>query len=217
MKFILVFLAIGLAGLVGVWASRRIARHTRAEPGAEGNARLTGYAAVALLIPLGAEVVTGIRPGLLAHAMIGFLLVPPVLVKLGSVGYRFARYYRGAPAYRAGGPPDPVLRLLAPALVVLTVLLFATGIELWFFGFRFGEQWLTWHKATFVLWVLAMAVHVVAYLWRAPELAIADSRDRLRGATARRSLVVGSLLLGAALVVAMLPFQSPFTVVPGTG
>jgi hypothetical protein len=62
-----------------------------------------------------------------------------------------------------------------------------------------------------------MAVHVVAYLWRAPELAIADSRDRLRGATARRSLVVGSLLLGAALVVAMLPFQSPFTVVPGTG
>jgi hypothetical protein len=32
----------------------------------EANARLTGYAAVVLVIPLGAEIVTGIRPGLLA-------------------------------------------------------------------------------------------------------------------------------------------------------
>jgi hypothetical protein len=209
-KFLLVFVAIGLAGLVGVWASRRIAQPRRGDPGAEGNARLTGYAAVALLIPLAAEVVTGIRPGLLAHALIGFLLVPLVLLKLGSVGYRFARYYTGASPYRAAGPPDPVLRLLAPASVVLTVLLFATGIELWLFGFGFGEQWLTWHKATFLLWSLAMAVHVVAYMRRAPELAIADSHDGIRGAFARRSLVVGSLLLGAALVIAMLPFQSPF-------
>ncbi len=30
---------------------------------------------------------------LLIHALIGFLLIPPVLLKLGSVGYRFARYY----------------------------------------------------------------------------------------------------------------------------
>jgi len=35
---------------------------------------------------------------------------------------------------------------------------------------------------------------------RAPELALADSRDRLPGALTRRSLVVASVLLGAVLV-----------------
>jgi hypothetical protein len=55
-----------------------------------------------------------------------------------------------------------------------------------------------------------MAVHVVNNLRRAPGLAVADWRDHLPGASARRSLVVGSLVLGAALAIALLPFQSPF-------
>ncbi len=41
---------------------------------------------------------------LVAHMFIGLVLIPPVLLKLGSTGYRFARYYTGAPAYRAKGP-----------------------------------------------------------------------------------------------------------------
>mgnify|MGYP001353040321 CR=1 FL=1 len=45
--------------------------------GVETNARLTGYVAVVLALPL------------------GFILIPPVLLKLGSIGYRFARYYAG--------------------------------------------------------------------------------------------------------------------------
>ena len=217
MKFILVFLAVGLLALVGAWVGRHFAERPRQDPGVEANARLIGYASVVLLIPLGAEVITGIRPGLLAHALIGFLLVPLVLLKLGSAGYRFVRYYTGDPRYRMAGPPELVMRLLAPAVVVLTVALFATGIELWLFGFRLGVQWLTWHKVVFVLWFLAMTFHVLAYLARAPELALADSRDRLRGALARRSLVVASLLLGAVLVVAMLPFTSPLTPLTGGG
>ena len=206
-----------LVGVIGYWASRRLTNRTIADPGVEANARLTGYAAVVLLLPLAAEVVTGVRPGLTAHALVGFLLVPLVLVKLGSVGYRFARYYTGDPRYRAGGPPDVVMRLLGPALVLLTAALFVTGIELWLFGFEFGDQWLTWHKASFVLWFLAMTVHVAAYTGRASALALADSRDRLPGVFARRSLVVGSLLLGVALVIAMLPFSSPFMLLPGAG
>src|SRR5213593_1969127 len=70
----------------------------------------------------------------------------------------------------AGGPPDLAMRLLAPVLVLLTVTLFATGIELWLFGFAFGNEWLIWHKASFVLWFLAMTVHVAAYARRAPAL-----------------------------------------------
>jgi len=216
-KFIAVFLAVGLLALLGAWVGRHFAERPRQDPDVEANARLIGYASVVLLIPLGAEVITGIRPGLLAHALIGFLLVPLVLLKLGSTGYRFVRYYAGDPRYRAAGPPELVMRLLAPAVVVLTVALFATGVELWLFGFRFGDQWLTWHKAVFVFWFLAMTFHVLAYLARAPELAVADSRDRLRGALARRSLVVASLVLGAVLVVAMLPFASPFTALTGGG
>ena len=208
---------VALLGLVGLWVGSRFVDREGHDAGVEANARLIGYASVALLIPLTAEVITGVRPGLLAHALIGFLLVPLVLVKLGSVGYRFARYYAGDPRYRAAGPPELVMRVIAPALVVLTVALFATGIELWLFGFRFGDQWLTWHKAVFVLWFLAAIFHALAYARQTPELVLADSQDQLRGVRARRSVVIGSLVLGAALVVAMLPFPSPFALQAGAG
>jgi hypothetical protein len=100
---------------------------------------------------------------------------------------------------------------------LLTAGVFVTGLELWFFGFRLGDQWLTWHKATFILWFLTATAHLLAYVRRAPALALADSCERLRGAAARRSLVVAGLLLGVVLVVAMLPFSSPFTPIAGGG
>ena len=109
------------------------------------------------------------------------------------------------------------MRLLGPVVVVLTVVLFGTGIELWLFGLRFGSRWLAWHRASFLLWFLAMTVHVVAYLRRAPELAAADWRDPLRGALARRSLVLATVILGAVLAIAMLPFPTPFSPLPDTG
>jgi hypothetical protein len=211
------FLGVGLAVLAGLWLDRRLPHQVGRDPGVEANARLIGYASMVLLIPLVAEVGTGVRLGLLAHALIGFLLLPPLLLKLGSVGYRFARYYTGHPGYLLAGPPDTVMRLLGPALVLLTLVLFATGIELWLFGFRFGSQWAVWHKVAFVLWFLAVTVHIVAYWRRASGLALADSRTRLKGVGTRRSLVVASLILGASLLIAMLPFPSPFTLLPGSG
>jgi hypothetical protein len=211
------FLGIGLAVVAGLGLDRGLAVRRAGDPGVEANARLIGYASAVLLVPLIAEVGTGVRLGLLAHALIGFLLVPPLLLKLASVGYRFVSYYGGDPRYRAAGPPAPVMRLLGPALVLLTVALFVTGIELWLFGFRFGSEWATWHKAAFVLWFLAFTVHAVAYWRRASDLALADSRSRLQGVLARRSLVVASLVLGACLLIAMLPFPSPFAFLPGSG
>jgi hypothetical protein len=180
--------------------------------GVEANARLTGYTAVVLAIPLLAEAVSGLGVSRLLrpHALIGFLLLPPVLLKLGSVGYRVVRYYSGEPHYRAAGPPNLPMRLLGPVLVLLTVLVFGTGIEIWLVGLRFGYAWVPVHHASAYLWLLAMAVHLVNYARRAPELAVADRRDHLSGASARRSLVVASLVLGAALAIAFLPFRSPF-------
>jgi len=182
------------------------------DPGVEANARLTGYVGVVLAVLLAAELVTGLRFKQLlpAHAVIGFVLVPPLLLKLASVGYRFARYYTGDARYRAAGPPRLAMRLLGPVIVLLTVVVIGSGIELWLFGYRFGFIWVPVHHFSAYLWFVTMAVHVVNYLRRAPELAAADWRDHLRGAFTRRSLVAGSLILGAALAIAMLPYPTPF-------
>jgi hypothetical protein len=189
------------------------------DAGVEANARLTGYLGVVLVVLLAAELVTGLRFKQLlpAHAVIGFVLVPPVLLKLASVGYRFARYYTGDARYRAAGPPRLAMRLLGPVIVLLTVVVLGTGIELWLFGYRFGFIWVPVHHFAAYLWFLTMAVHVLNYLRRAPELAAADWRDHLRGAFTRRSLVAGSLVMGAALAIAMLPYPTPFISTAGAG
>jgi hypothetical protein len=189
------------------------------DAGVQANARLTGYAAVALLVPLAVVWVTGLfaRRLLDAHVLVGLLLVPLVLLKLGSVGYRFVRYYMREPRYAAAGPPSLPMRLLGPVVVLLTIAVFGTGIELWLFGARFGRQWTPFHHASAYLWFAAMAVHAGAYVRRAPRLAAADSRDHLAGALTRRSLVVASLVMGIVLAVALLPFPSPFSFAVSSG
>ena len=74
--------------------------------GVAGNARLTGAIAAALLVLLAAEGATipFIGPLLGPHIFIGLLLIPPVLLKLASTGYRFARYYTGSRRLRRKGP-----------------------------------------------------------------------------------------------------------------
>src|SRR6201995_6094927 len=75
--------------------------------GTEGNELLTSAAAVVLVVLLVAEGITIVHMrGLLsAHMFIGLVLIPPVMVKLGSTGYRMGGYYVGARAYRLKGPP----------------------------------------------------------------------------------------------------------------
>src|SRR6516164_3578640 len=77
-----------------------------ADAAVASNARLTGATAAVLLVLLAAEgaTVLSVRSLLTLHVFIGMLLVPPVLVKIGSTGWRFVRYYRGSPAYRRKGP-----------------------------------------------------------------------------------------------------------------
>ncbi len=99
--------------------------------------------------------------------------------------------------------------------MVLTIVLFGSGVELWLFGYRFGFGWRVVRLASLVFWLVALAVHVAFHLRRAPELAPADWRDHLQGALARRSLVVASLVVGAVLAIAMLPFATPFSFAPG--
>jgi len=141
------------------------------------------------------------------------MLLPPVALKTGSVLYRFGRYYLGDPRYRLAGPPELLLRVLGPVVVVSTAAVLGTGIELWLFGFRFGDYWLALHKLSFLVWLMATTVHVLGHLEKTPKLVWRDvsGRSRVAGRVTRQSLVVAALLLGLVLALALLPFPSPFT------
>lgn len=182
----------------------------------EANARLTATNGMLLLVLLAAEGVTilSIRRLLVVHVFIGLLVIPPVALKLATTGTRFLRYYLGDRAYRAVGPPVLILRVIGPLVVVSTVVVLGTGVELWLFGERLGAIWLTAHKASFVIWFGLMAIHVLGHLERAPWLAARDLRNRppLRGAMSRRAWLMGTLLMGFVLAAATFVVQSPFVI-----
>ena len=181
--------------------------------GSEGNRRLTGATAAILLVLLAGEGVTLLAMGPLvsAHVFIGMLLLPPVALKVASTGYRFARYYTGHRAYLADGPPHPLLRLLGPLVVLSTAALFGSGVALAVLG-PAGGLVLGLHKASFVVWVVAMSAHVLGHLVRVPRLASADWRghDRLAGSAVRRWLLAGSLVAGLILALATVHLAGPW-------
>jgi hypothetical protein len=176
--------------------------------GVVGNARLTGAVAAALLILLAAEGATIPLIGRLLgpHIFIGMLLIPPVLLKLGSTGYRFARYYSGSPAYVRKGPPNLALRVLAPGVVLTTLALFGTGVALLVAGPP-SNTLIFAHKLSFIAWVALMTIHVLGHVLEIPALALPDWRRsgqaeaRLAGAGLRTMTLGFSLLAGTALAL----------------
>ena len=181
--------------------------------GSEGNRRLTAAAAALLLVLLAAEGATliAIRPLVSAHVFLGMLLLPLVGLKLASTGYRFARYYTGHRAYRAAGPPHPLLRLLGPVVILSTARALRKRRRTVVLGPQRGAV-LGFHKASFVVWVAAMSAHVLAHALRVPRLAAADWRDDepLPGSSLRRWLLAGSLVAGLILAVATVHLAGPW-------
>jgi hypothetical protein len=178
--------------------------------GVEGNERLTAATAVVLLALLAVEGVTilFLRPLLSVHVFVGMLLVPPVALKLGSVGYRLARYYQRRRPYVVKGAPHPVMRfVIAPVLVVSTIGIFATGIAMLASGSRTGIV-LGVHKASFVSWLGAMGIHMLVYTGRLPRLL--GSERTAPGAALRAGVIVGVLLVGVALAAATFPLARPW-------
>jgi hypothetical protein len=180
------------------------------DAGVESNARLTGATAAILLVLLAIEGLTVLRVRSLLswHVFVGMLLVPPVLLKIGSTAWRFARYYLGASAYRRKGPPPVLLRLLGPVVVILTVILFASGVGLVLAPHSLRHSLLFVHKASFVLWFGAMTIHVLGHLLDTARLAPLDWARRTRrdvaGATARQWALAATLIVGAVLGILML-------------
>lgn len=176
--------------------------------GVEANARLTAMTGLLLIVMLFAEGLTIISIGPLLgwHIAIGMALIPPVALKGGSTLWRFARYYLHDPRYRRAGPPHPVLRALGPVVTLGTVAVLATGVASALAG-PSDHTIATLHKATFVIWFAATAIHVVAHIGRAGRLSRAEltarsQHRRVPYRPARQALLVAALAAGLALAVA---------------
>ncbi len=186
--------------------------------GIDGNERLTAAAAVVLVVLLAALGITilSIGPLIWWHVLLGMLLIPPVLLKLASTGWRFLGYYRGTPEYVRRGPPLLPLRLMAPLVVVSTLAVFGTGLALLVVG-PGGGLLVGLHKASFAVWFFVTAVHVLAHLRGLPRLAVADWRRRpvspglrLRGAGWRRLLLAATIVAGTVLALATARYAQPW-------
>jgi hypothetical protein len=177
--------------------------------GTEGNERLTSSAGLVLFVLLAVEALTtlSLHDYLSVHVFLGLLLIPPVALKLASTGWRFLRYYAGNADYRLLGPPLLPLRLLAPVLVVATVVLLGTGVAFLAVGHG-GGLLLTLHAASFAVWGVVLVIHVLAYLGRVLRFGLADLRQAHPGRTARAGLVVGALLAGGLVAGTTYPMQS---------
>jgi hypothetical protein len=177
--------------------------------GADGNERLTALTGAVLLVLLAVEgfTIVAIRPLLSVHFFVGMLLVGPVLLKAASTGYRFVRYYTGAPDYRRKGPPQLLLRVIGPLLLLSSLAVLGTGVVLGLAG-PGTRQFLFLHKASFVIWFVLMTVHVLAYVWRVPRLIAAGHRTA--GQVTRWSAVVVALASGLVLAAATLHLAAPW-------
>ena len=177
--------------------------------GTAGNELLTSATAVVLTALLAVEgyTIVNMRGLVSLHMFIGLVLIPPVLLKLGSTGYRAVRYYTGSRPYRAKGPPLLPLRLMAPVLVASTIAVLVTGVLLLAAGHN-SDTVLTLHKASFIVFGVVFAVHFLAYVPRVVRSLRADwsaaRGEAVPGANLRSMLIAAALGGGAALALALL-------------
>jgi hypothetical protein len=168
--------------------------------GVAGNEQLTAIVGALLILLLAIEGATllNLVPLMTVHAFVGMLLIPVIALKLLSTGWRMSRYYLGGEEYVRRGPPPMLLRaVVAPIATVATVALFGTGVWLLAIGQTHGQV-VALHKASFIVWLPAMSIHV---LTRLPKL-LPALRHRLAGRGVRIALVTGSLAAGVLLAIA---------------
>lgn len=180
----------------------------------DGNERLTAAIGVLLLVPILVELATillGVHTFMSLHVFVGLALLPPVLLKLASTGWRFARYYTHSRPYVAHGPPQLAMRLLAPLLVAATVILFGSGVAMGIVHGHALQIARRLHGPTSVIWLVLIGVHVLAYLKRALTSSREDLRSTARrevqGATSRGFALAAALLLGLVIGITTVPAQ----------
>jgi hypothetical protein len=191
--------------------------------GPAGNARLTAWLGLTLLAVSLVECATLISMShlLAVHIFVGALLVPLILAKTGTTGWRMLRYYARSEEYVDSGPPPLLLRVLGPLVVVGALTVVGTGLSLIALGpsaknnlftiAGFGVGAVTLHQAAFVLWLSTTGLHVLGRFVPALQLSRlapvpaphdvprrlpgTNSRVVLLGLTAATSIATGALVL----------------------
>jgi hypothetical protein len=175
-----------------------------------GNERLTAAIGLLVLVPIAVEIATillGVHTFMSVHVFVGLALIPPVLLKLASTGWRFARYYTRSRAYLLEGPPQIAMRLLAPLFVAATVVLFASGVAMGFLHGHALEIVRRLHGPASVIWLGLLGVHVLVYFGRALRSTLPARWKAARGAAARAYVLVAAVIAGVVLGAATIPVQ----------
>ncbi len=186
--------------------------------GTSGNELLTAATGAALVVALAVIGVTivRLRPLLSVHLFVGLLLMGPLALKLASTGYRFVRYYTGDPRYRADGPPQTPLRVIAPIVVASTLVVFASGVALLLAGPSSRSTLLPIHKISFIVWAIFTGLHLIGHLptvtraLRTDYGPLAGAGARAPGRAGRALSLAGALVLGAVLAILLVPQFGPW-------
>ena len=205
-----------------------VGRAHRADPiagpsgGPAGNARLTAWTGLLLLVLFVAELITllDVRGLISWHLALGVILVPPALLKTATTGWRIVRYYTGHAPYRQAGPPPLLLRVLGPLVVAATLGLLGTGLALVLVGEPASRQTLvsvpglrvdtlTLHQGAFVAWAGVTALHVLARLWPALTLTMTGRpQTSMPGVRRRAAVLVAVLAVSAACAAWVLTHEN---------
>jgi hypothetical protein len=193
--------------------------------GPAGNARLTAWTGILLLLGFIAECVTllSLHSMLSAHILIGAVLVPLVLLKTGTTGWRIGRYYLGSKPYRTAGPPPLLLRILGPLVVLSGLAVLGSGLALIPLGESSfnpivtvagqGIDAFTVHKICFILWFAITSAHGLARLIPALQLASGSGREHraVPGRALRGAIIVVTLALSVITGAVVLNLSSTWT------
>ncbi len=187
--------------------------------GAVGNEQLTAVNGVILIVLLAVIgfTIPQLRQFIWLHLFVGLLLIGPVVLKMASTGYRFVRYYTHDAEYRRKGPPEILLRLIAPLVVISTVGVFVTGIGLLIVGPTHRDPWLLLHKVTFIVWVVFTSLHILGHLPAVARAVGIGGRRQAQGvgaaggATGRWIALTGAIVGGLVLAIVLIPTFASWT------
>jgi hypothetical protein len=180
--------------------------------GPAGNAMLTAWLGLLLLVLFLVESATLISMSQLiaVHIFVGAFLVPIVLLKTATTGWRMVRYYLKHEDYVQGGPPPLLLRVLGPLVVAGALAVVGTGLALialgrsahneivTMVGFRIDA--ITLHQAAFVLWVSTTGLHLLARF--VPALQLSAPRAGTADGSATPGLTRRIMLIALGLATA---------------
>lgn len=172
--------------------------HPRRTVAVAGNLILTSHAGLVILFLLVLLYFTGLEFAPLrgVHVGLGFALIPILLVKLGSTGWRAVNYYFDRDPYRAAGPPWLLPRIMALPLTLCAVAATISGVVLWATGTDHGT-WATVHIYAVISLAVVVAVHLAIYTRKAFR---ASTRSLEEPKTTRQERVMVWALLVALVV-----------------